>query len=111
MINAQEHGQPLVITGTTTAENNQVVTVHINGKDYTGAASHGHFTTTVPAQQVGAFTDGQHLKVTANVTDHAGNHALPAHGAVGVDISINAKDDAATIDEDAQTAITGNVLR
>jgi hypothetical protein len=78
VINAQEHGQPLVITGKTDAENGQTVHVDVNGKDHTAVATNGHFTTTVPATEVGAFTDGQHLNVIANVTDHAGNTAQPA---------------------------------
>ncbi|MCK5818023.1 MAG: Ig-like domain-containing protein, partial [Psychromonas sp.] len=94
VINAQEHGQPLVITGKTDAENTETAVVTINGTDYKGAITNGVFTATVPATAVGKFTDGQHLNVTANVTDHAGNPSTPAHMLVTVDTSATISIDA-----------------
>jgi len=112
VVNAQEHNAPLTITGKTDAENTQSVTVNVNGIDYPGTVTNGIFTATVPASAVGAFTDGQHLNITANVVDQAGNAATPASAALDVDTSATAAADTGSATEDQVAGIThGDVLK
>ena len=77
VITAVERGQSLAISGTTTGiENNQVVTVSFNGKNYTGTVLGGVFSVTVPAADVALLTDTTTYTATANVADAAGNPAV-----------------------------------
>ncbi|EKS6311171.1 Ig-like domain-containing protein [Enterobacter hormaechei] len=73
IINAAEAQQDLVLSGSTTAETGQTVTVTLNGKSYqTTVQADGRWQLNVPAADVGALTDGN-VTVTATVTDVAGN--------------------------------------
>ncbi|KZP97991.1 Ig-like domain-containing protein, partial [Enterobacter hormaechei] len=73
IINAAEAQQDLVLSGSTTAETGQTVTVTVNGKSYqTTAQADGRWQLNVPAADVGALTDGN-VTVTATVSDVAGN--------------------------------------
>ncbi len=73
IINAAEAQQDLVLSGSTTAEAGQTVTVTLNGKSYqTTVRADGRWQLNVPAADVGALTDGN-VTVTATVSDVAGN--------------------------------------
>ncbi|MEP9169585.1 Ig-like domain-containing protein [Enterobacter hormaechei] len=73
IINAAEHNQPLTLTGKTDAEAGQIVTVTLNGKNYTATVgSDGTWSVTLPASEVQALANGEHT-LTVNVSDKAGN--------------------------------------
>ncbi|OUF42032.1 Ig-like domain-containing protein [Pluralibacter gergoviae] len=75
MLNAQEAGQPLTLSGTSTAEVGQQVNVTFNGHDYTATVgSDGRWTLDVPAADMAGIQDGP-ARITAEVTDRAGNPA------------------------------------
>lgn len=81
VINAAEAGTSLVINGSSAqfASGTQV-TVTLNGKSYTATIqSDGSWTTTVPAADVGALTDGGHYPVSVAAQDSAGNSASATH--------------------------------
>ncbi|HDW3080221.1 TPA: Ig-like domain-containing protein [Escherichia coli] len=80
IINATEHGQALVISGSSTGgEAGDVVTVTLNSKTYTTTLdASGNWSTTVPASAVGALGEASYT-VTANVTDSAGNSNSASH--------------------------------
>jgi hypothetical protein len=86
VINAVEHNSGLVISGATTAENGQVVTVGLNGHSYTGIANGGVWSVAVGASDVAALSNGSSYTVTANVADAAGNAATAATHGISVDI-------------------------
>ena len=109
ILNATEAQADLVITGTTTAPAGQIVTVTINGNDYTALVqANGSWSVTVPAAEAGALTSGN---VTATVSDTAGNTGSASH-ALTVDttspvvtISTVASDDIINSAEHGQTQI------
>ncbi|MEW5020361.1 Ig-like domain-containing protein, partial [Enterobacter hormaechei] len=69
----------LAISGTSTAEAGQTVTVSLNGKDFTTTVSaNGSWTLNVPAADLAGLTDGS-VTVTASVSDKAGNPASVDH--------------------------------
>ncbi|KLP52321.1 type 1 secretion target domain-containng protein [Enterobacter roggenkampii] len=73
IINAAEHSQPLTLTGKTTAEAGQIVTVTLNGKNYNATVgSDGNWSVTLAADDVQALNEGNHT-LTVNVSDKAGN--------------------------------------
>ncbi|MEP8702182.1 Ig-like domain-containing protein [Enterobacter roggenkampii] len=73
IINAAEHSQPLTLTGKTTAEAGQIVTVTLNGKNYNATVgSDGTWSVTLAAEDVQALNEGNHT-LTVNVSDKAGN--------------------------------------
>ncbi|MXG36374.1 Ig-like domain-containing protein, partial [Escherichia coli] len=73
IINADEHNQPLTISGKTDAEAGQIVTVTLNGKNHTATVgSDGSWSVTLPAGEVQAMANGGHT-LTVNVSDKAGN--------------------------------------
>ncbi len=75
VINAAEHNQPLALTGKTSAEAGQIVTVTLNGKNHTATVgSDGGWSVTLPASEVQSLANGQHT-LTVNVSDKAGNGA------------------------------------
>ncbi len=75
VINAAEHNQPLTLTGKTSAEAGQIVTVTLNGKNHTATVgSDGGWSVTLPASEVQSLANGQHT-LTVNVSDKAGNGA------------------------------------
>ncbi|WP_267963794.1 Ig-like domain-containing protein [Testudinibacter sp. TR-2022] len=74
-INAAEAKGDVAISGTTTAEAGQTVTVTLNGKEYTAVVGNdGTWTATVPAADVAKLPQGL-LEATASVKDLAGNPA------------------------------------
>lgn len=75
-INADEHNEPLVVSGTTTGiEPGQKVTVTLNNEDYTTTVKpDGTYELTIPANKVGELVDGNE-SITAKVQDKAGNEA------------------------------------
>ncbi len=73
IINAAEHHQPLTLSGKTTAEAGQIVTVTVNGKNHTATVgSDGTWSVTLPASEVQSLANGEHT-LTVNVSDKAGN--------------------------------------
>nr|WP_235922361.1 Ig-like domain-containing protein [Citrobacter telavivensis] len=73
IINAAEHNASLVLSGKTTAEAGQTVTLMFNGKTYTATvAADGTWSMTLDAADVQALADGNH-SLTVSVNDKAGN--------------------------------------
>ncbi|NIF31610.1 Ig-like domain-containing protein [Enterobacter sp. Cy-643] len=73
LLNAAEAKQDLIISGTSTAEAGQTVTVQLNGESYQAAVkADGSWSLTVPASDVGKLVEGN-ITVTASVEDRAGN--------------------------------------
>ncbi len=87
IMSAAERGTDLTISGTTTAEDGQTVTVTLNGQTYSGAASGGAWSVTVPTADLAALPDGSTITATADVTDAAGNPAVQASGSFGTDFT------------------------
>ncbi|WP_420958036.1 Ig-like domain-containing protein [Enterobacter asburiae] len=111
ILNAAEAQSDLTVSGTTTAEAGQTVTVSLNGKDYTTTVSaDGSWTLNVPAADLAGFTDGS-VTVTASVNDKAGNPASVDHNlavditAPAVTINTVAGDDVINIAEHGQAQI------
>ncbi|WP_240074757.1 Ig-like domain-containing protein [Enterobacter hormaechei] len=87
ILNASEAQSDLAISGTSTAEAGQTVTVSLNGKDYTTTVSaNGSWTLNVPAADLAGLTDGS-VTVTASVRDKAGNPASVDH-TLTVDVTV-----------------------
>ncbi|MXH04813.1 Ig-like domain-containing protein, partial [Escherichia coli] len=115
ILNATEAQSDLTVSGTTTAEAGQTVTVTLNGKDYTTTAgADGNWTLSVPAADLAALGDGS-VTVTASVSDKAGNPASVDHNLTvdvtvpAVTINTVAGDDVINITEHAQAhIISGN---
>ncbi|HDR2375328.1 TPA: Ig-like domain-containing protein [Enterobacter asburiae] len=111
ILNAAEAKSDLTVSGTTTAEAGQTVTVSLNGKDYTTTVSaDGSWTLNVPAADLAGLTDGS-VTVTASVSDKAGNQASVDHNlavditAPAVTINTVAGDDVINIAEHGQAHI------
>ena len=89
ILNAAEAKSDLTVSGSSSAEAGQTVTVSLNGKDYTTTVSaDGSWTLNVPAANVAALTDGS-VTVTASVSDKAGNPASVDHN-LTVDVTVPA---------------------
>ena len=89
ILNASEAQSDLAISGTSTAEAGQTVTVSLNGKDYTTTVSaNGSWTLNVPAADLAGLTDGS-VTVTASISDKAGNPASVDH-TLTVDVTVPA---------------------
>lgn len=87
MLNAAEAAQDLTLTGTSTAEAGQTVTVTFNGNQYTAQVqADGSWTLDVPAADMAGIADGS-AAVTATVSDKAGNPAS-AGSSVLVDTTV-----------------------
>ncbi|HEI8774583.1 TPA: Ig-like domain-containing protein [Enterobacter cloacae] len=115
ILNAAEAQSDLTVSGTSTAEAGQTVTVSLNGKDYTATVgSDGHWTLNVPAADLAALSDGS-VTVTASVSDKAGNPASVDHNLTvdmtvpQVTISTIAGDDVINIAEHAQAQIISGI--
>jgi hypothetical protein len=81
MLNAAEAAQDLTLSGTSTAEAGQTVTVTFNGNQYTAQVqADGSWTLDVPAADMAGIADGS-AAVTATVSDKAGNPASAGLGA------------------------------
>ncbi|WP_416172671.1 Ig-like domain-containing protein [Enterobacter ludwigii] len=111
ILNATEAKADLTVSGTSTAEAGQTVTVSLNGKDYTTTVgADGNWTLDVPAADLAALTDGS-VTVTAAVSDKAGNPASVDHN-LTVDVTVPvvtintvAGDDVINVAEHAQAQI------
>ncbi|RWS57998.1 Ig-like domain-containing protein [Enterobacter cloacae] len=111
ILNATEAQADLTVSGTSTAEAGQTITVSLNGKDYTTTVgADGGWTLNVPAADVAALTDGS-VTVTASVSDKAGNPASVDHNLTvdvtvpAVTINTIAGDDVINVAEHAQAQI------
>ncbi|QCZ33166.1 Ig-like domain-containing protein [Escherichia fergusonii] len=79
ILNATEAGNPLTISGTSTAETGQTVTVTLNGATYTGNVQEdGSWSVSVPSSALGALT-ASNYSVSATVNDKAGNPGSASH--------------------------------
>ncbi len=79
ILNATEAGSPLTISGTSTAETGQTVTVTLNGATYTGnVQADGSWSVSVPTSALGALTASNYT-VSATVNDKAGNPGSTSH--------------------------------
>ncbi len=87
VLNAAERGTDLTITGTTSAEDGQTITVNLNGQSYTGQASTGGWSVSVPSADLAALPDGATISVIADVSDAAGNPAIQATNSFDTDFS------------------------
>ncbi|WP_193144386.1 Ig-like domain-containing protein [Enterobacter cloacae] len=115
ILNAAEAQSDLIVSGTSTAEAGQTVTVSLNGKDYTATVgSDGNWTLNVPAADLAALSDGS-VTVTASVSDKAGNPASVDHNLTvdmtvpEVTISTIAGDDVINIAEHGQAQIISGI--
>ncbi|MFV7519889.1 Ig-like domain-containing protein [Enterobacter quasiroggenkampii] len=111
ILNAAEANSELTVSGSSSAEAGQTVTVSLNGKDYTTTVSaDGSWTLNVPAADVAALTDGS-VTVTASVSDKAGNPASVEHNLTvdttvpAVTINTVAGDDVINLAEHSQAHI------
>ncbi|EIF5996783.1 Ig-like domain-containing protein [Escherichia coli] len=87
ILNAAEAGNPLTISGSSTAEAGQTVTVTLNGVTYTGTVqADGSWSVSVPTADLSNLTASQYT-VSASVSDKAGNPATATHG-LAVDLSV-----------------------
>ena len=87
VLNLAERGQGLTLSGTTDAENGQIVTVTVNGEDYQTTVQNGAWTLTIPPSVLAGFADGAQLRVTAIVTDAAGNQSRLANASFDTDFT------------------------
>lgn len=87
ILNAAERGATLTISGTTDAEDGQVVTVTFAGSSYTGTVAGGEWSVSVPAADMAGLADGAELEVIATVSDAAGNPAAPAMRTLATDLT------------------------
>ncbi|WP_010518297.1 Ig-like domain-containing protein, partial [Croceivirga radicis] len=76
VINAVEDDAPVTISGTTDAEDGQIVTVVVNGNSYTATVTGGTWSLDIPAVDAQALDALE--TITADVTDLAGNAATQA---------------------------------
>ncbi|EGE7940880.1 Ig-like domain-containing protein [Escherichia coli] len=87
IINAAEAGNPLTISGSSSAEAGQMVTVTLNGVTYTGTVlADGSWSVSVPTADLSNLTASQYT-VSASVSDKAGNPASTTHG-LAVDLTV-----------------------
>ncbi len=88
IVNIAEHGQALIVTGKVTgAQAGDVITLTLNGKDYTAMLDGaGNWSVGVPATDVGALANGDQT-ISATVTDKAGNSTSATHA---FDVSLTA---------------------
>ncbi|MCD6631127.1 Ig-like domain-containing protein, partial [Enterobacter hormaechei] len=80
IVNIAEHGQALIVTGKVTgAQAGDVITLTLNGKDYTAMLDGaGNWSVGVPAADVGALANGDQT-ISATLTDKAGNSTSATH--------------------------------
>ncbi|EFB2191458.1 BapA-related adhesin SiiEA [Escherichia coli] len=87
ILNAAEAGNPLTISGSSTAEAGQTVTVTLNGVTYSGTVqADGSWSVSVPTADLSNLTASQYT-VSASVNDKAGNPASTTHG-LAVDLTV-----------------------
>ena len=114
IINAEESGEKLLISGTTTGiEEGQNVTITLNGNEYTSSVeADGTWSYEVPVGHMNKLDDATAYQVEANVSDAAGNESVPATSTINVDQLLEAtlaiKDGAVsdgTIDSDEVSSV------
>ncbi|HAN4399510.1 TPA: Ig-like domain-containing protein [Escherichia coli] len=87
ILNAAEAGNPLTISGSSTAEAGQTVTVTLNGVTYSSTVqADGSWSVSVPTADLSNLTASQYT-VSASVSDKAGNPASATHG-LAVDLTV-----------------------
>uniref|UniRef100_UPI002044D341 beta strand repeat-containing protein n=1 Tax=Enterobacter hormaechei TaxID=158836 RepID=UPI002044D341 len=87
IVNAAEHGTPLIVSGTTDAPAGQTVTITLNGKTYTATVQNdGTWSYTVGSADVTALADGGSYVINAQVSNAIGNSASDNHS-VTVDLT------------------------
>ncbi|MEB7569182.1 Ig-like domain-containing protein, partial [Enterobacter mori] len=87
IVNAAEHGTPLVVSGTTDAPAGQTVTITLNGKTYTATVqADGSWSYTVGSADVTALADGGSYVINAQVSNAIGNSGSDNH-TVTVDLT------------------------
>ncbi|EET7721011.1 Ig-like domain-containing protein [Escherichia coli] len=87
ILNAAEAGNPLTISGSSTAEAGQTVTVTLNGVTYSGSVqADGSWSVSLPTADLSNLTASQYT-VSASVSDKAGNPASANHG-LAVDLTV-----------------------
>ncbi|MEO9891386.1 Ig-like domain-containing protein, partial [Aurantibacter sp.] len=114
IINAVEDDSDVTISGTTDAEDGQIVTVVLNGETYTTAVTGGTWSLDVPASDAQALNANE--TITANVNDVSGNPAIEAtrdieHDVTAPTISINvvATDDIINaLEDDSDVTFNGS---
>ena len=91
VIDASERLSALVISGTTNAENGQLVTVVLNSRSYIGTVVNGTWSVVVDANHVAQLSNAGDASyaVTATVSDLAGNATTSASRALGIDFTID----------------------
>ncbi len=77
----------LVLTGNTSAEDSQTVTITFEGQDYAGSVSGGSWSVTIPNADLSALSTGIPASVSVTVSDAAGNPATPVSANVPVDLT------------------------
>jgi len=85
VLDVAEQSSDLTISGTTTAEDGQTVSVTLGGQTYTAIATGGTWSTTVPTADLAALADATNFPVSASVDDAAGNSASGATTSVTTD--------------------------
>ncbi|WP_170415389.1 Ig-like domain-containing protein [Ruegeria atlantica] len=78
VLDVLEKDNDLSVSGATSAEDGQTVTVMLDGQPYTGVASGGAWSVTVPAADLAGLSDSTNFTISAAVDDFAGNSASPA---------------------------------
>ncbi len=87
IVNAAEHGTPLVVSGSTNAPAGQTVTLTLNGKTYAATVQNdGTWSYTVSSADVAALADGGSYVINAQVSNTIGNSASDNH-TVTVDLT------------------------
>ena len=114
VINAADQGDPLTVSGTTDAEDNQTVTVTFNGQQYTTAVQSGAWTLDIPSADLAGLNSGDTLSVIADVDDAAGNPASQDGTLITTDFvatvsidPIGGADGVTTIDQFSNLDVTG----
>ncbi|WP_272732107.1 Ig-like domain-containing protein, partial [Escherichia coli] len=116
ILNANEAGSALTISGTSTAEAGQTVTVTLNGVNYSGnVQADGSWSVSVPTGDLANLTASSYT-VNASVSDKAGNPASATHNltvdlaAPVVTINTVAGDDVINATEHAETLVVSGSI-
>ncbi|SLN73976.1 hypothetical protein TRL7639_04476 [Falsiruegeria litorea R37] len=85
VLDAIERKSDLAVSGSTTAEDGQTVTVTLNGQTYAATASGGAWSVTIPQADLATLADTTDYALSANVSDAAGNAATQASAGLSTD--------------------------
>ena len=110
IINAAESGQQIAITGSVggDVQDSDIVTLTVNGTDFTGMVSGGTFSIDVPGSDLVADANSE-IEASVTTSDAAGNSATATDTeGYGVNQAPTAEDDQFDVNED--TTLSGNVL-